>query len=471
AYDQLLSNQLALLMVRQSYRTQPGQIYKGEGHLRRKFLSLLPFQLTVSQESALKDIYTDMALPIRMIRLLQGDVGSGKTVVAMLAMLNALECGYQATLLAPTEILAQQHFTTLQPWAEALKLKIGILTSRGKDKKATLAAVAEGKLDILIGTHALFQDQVAFKNLGLAVIDEQHRFGVDQRLSLGAKGDKVDLLVMTATPIPRTLLLAVHGDLATSRLNEKPVGRQDIATRTISLTRLEEVIEGVRRALDSHHKVYWICPLVEESEALDLAAAEVRFQELNKIFPGQVELIHGRMKAAEKDTAMQSFIRGQSRLLVATTVIEVGVHIPDATIMVIEHAERFGLSQLHQLRGRIGRGTQASTCLLLFEQKGLTQTAKSRLNIMRLTNDGFKIAEEDLRLRGGGDPLGLRQSGLPALKLVDFAVHEDLLDLAHQDAKAILNIDPNLSSERGKALQVLLHLFEHQRPVAYMQSG
>jgi ATP-dependent DNA helicase RecG len=471
AYDQLLSNQLALLLVRRSYSMQPGQSFKGDGNLRNKLHSLLPFQLTNAQNAALKDIYTDMASPTRMIRLLQGDVGSGKTVVAMLAMLNAVECGYQAALLAPTEILTRQHFATLSPWAEALGLKIGILTGRGKDKKATLAAVAEGQIDILIGTHALFQDQVAFKNLGVAVIDEQHRFGVDQRLSLSAKGDKIDLLVMTATPIPRTLLLAAYGDLATSRLDEKPPGRQDIETCTIPLSRLDDVIQGVKRALDARRKVYWICPLVEESESLDLAAAEVRFQELDKIFPGQVGLVHGRMKAPEKDAAMQSFITGQTRLLVATTVIEVGVHIPDATIMVIEHAERFGLSQLHQLRGRIGRGIQASTCLLLFEQKGLRLTAKARLNIMRSTNDGFKIAEEDLRLRGGGDPLGLRQSGLPALKLVDYALHADLLDLAHQDAEAILSIDPTLSSERGKALQILLHLFERQRTVAYMQSG
>lgn len=471
AYDQLLANQLALLLVRQFYRSQPGQSFKGDGRLRRKLMTALPFQLTAAQDTALKDIYADMAAPSRMIRLLQGDVGSGKTVVAMLAMLNAVECGFQAALLAPTEILAQQHVTTLAPWADALGIRVGLLTGRGKAKQITLADTAEGQIDILIGTHALFQEQVTFKNLGFAVIDEQHRFGVDQRLSLSAKGDKIDLLVMTATPIPRTLLLAVYGDLATSQLDEKPQGRQDIETRTIPLDRLDDVLEAIRRALTGHHQVYWICPLVEESETLDLAAAEVRFSELGKVFPGQIGLVHGRMKEAEKDAAMQRFISGRSRILVATTVIEVGVHIPDATIMVVEHAERFGLAQLHQLRGRIGRGAQASTCLLLYEQKGVTETAKARLKIIRSTNDGFKISEEDLRLRGGGDPLGLRQSGLPALKLVDYAAHADLLDSAHQDAAAILSADPSLNSERGKALRILLHLFERQKTVAYMQSG
>ena len=468
AYDELLANQLALLLIRRMHRGKPGRAFKAPGKLAEKLLPELPFEFTNAQKHALVEIHTDLESPNHMVRLLQGDVGSGKTVVAMLAMLHVVESGSQTALLAPTEILAQQHAATLTPWAEIAGVKLGLLTSKGKDRKQTLEDLANGEIDVIVGTHALIQEQVQFKDLGFAVIDEQHRFGVEQRLSLTAKGDKVDVLVMTATPIPRTLMLAAYGDLVTSRLDEKPAGRPEIITKAMPLSRMDDVVQRVQNAAQQGRKIYWVCPLVEESEVLDFAAAEDRFKSLDLLMPGHVGLVHGRMKSAEKDQAMLDFLAGKTQVLVATTVIEVGVHVPDATIMVIEHAERFGLSQLHQLRGRIGRGKEESTCLLLYAPN-LTKTAQTRLKIMRETTDGFVIAEEDLRLRGGGDILGLRQSGLPEFALASYEFHTDLLAKAHHDAETFLQTDPLLTSARGKALKNLLYLFQKDQTVDYLQ--
>ncbi|MGO1117470.1 ATP-dependent DNA helicase RecG [Rhodovibrionaceae bacterium A322] len=472
AYDELLANQLALALIRNQQRAIKGRVLKGDGHLKAKVLAALPFALTGSQEQALKEITTDMASPSRMLRLLQGDVGSGKTVVALLAMVAALENGSQAALMAPTEILARQHHETLAPLAEAAGIKLLLLTGRdkGKNREKLLAQLADGSAQIAIGTHALFQEDVGFADLGLAIIDEQHRFGVHQRLTLAAKGQAVDVLVMTATPIPRTLVLTSYGDMNVSRLTEKPAGRKPIDTRLVSSERIGEVVQGIARMIGKGQKVYWVCPLVEESEKLDLAAAEERFAELDKHFPGRVALVHGKMKAKDKDAAMASFVEGDCDLLVATTVIEVGVNVPTATVMVIEHAERFGLAQLHQLRGRIGRGSDASTCLLLYSTP-LGKIAKERLTIMRETDDGFKISEKDLELRGAGEVLGTKQSGLPTFKLADIAVHSELLATARDDAQLIMNKDAELMSERGKALRVLLYLFERDAAVRYLRSG
>lgn len=470
AYDELLANQLGLLLIRQHFLRQKGRSLKGDGHLRRKLLEALPFALTQAQQRAVQDINQDMGAESRMVRLLQGDVGSGKTVVAMMAMLNAVECGFQAAMLAPTEILAQQHYETLKTWAESVGVRVALLVQRSKGKKQILAALEEGMIDIVVGTHAILQEHVTFKNLGLAVIDEQHRFGVEQRLKLGQKGENVDSLVMTATPIPRTLMLATYGDLATSILDEKPPGRQEIVTKVLPTSKLDSIIEGLQRAIAEGQKVYWVCPLIEESEVLDLAAAQDRYEALKKVFHERVALIHGRMKGDEKDQTMNDFLSGKYQLLVATTVIEVGVHVEDATIMVIEHAERFGLAQLHQLRGRIGRGRMASTCVLIYDPP-LSENATRRLKIMKETTDGFRIAEEDFRLRGGGDVLGLRQSGLPDFKLVDPELHQDLLPLAHRQAQDLLSTDPALTTPRGKAAKVLLYLFDKDKAIHYLSSG
>ncbi len=471
-YDELLASQLALALMRAQVRARPGRAIAAPGALRERTLGALPFSLTGSQRQAVAEITADMASEHRMLRLLQGDVGSGKTVVAFLAMLDAVESGAQAALMAPTEILARQHYRTIAPLAEAAGLRAAILTGRdkGKARKAILDGLASGDLDIVIGTHALFQDEVAFDDLAFAVIDEQHKFGVHQRLMLSAKGRKVDVLVMTATPIPRTLMLAAYGDLDESRLTEKPAGRQPIDTRALPLSRLDEVVMAVRRAIDQGAKAYWVCPLVEESEAVDLAAAEARHAQLTKLFGDRVGLVHGRMKGAEKDAVMAAFAGDGVDLLVATTVIEVGVDVPEATVMVVEHADRFGLAQLHQLRGRIGRGAGASTCLLLYDTP-LGQNARARIDILRQTDDGFRIAEEDLRLRGGGEVLGTRQSGLPEFKLADLAAHADLLAVARDDARLALERDPKLESGRGEALRVLLYLFERDAAVKYLGSG
>jgi ATP-dependent DNA helicase RecG len=472
AYDELLANQLALQIMREKMRKRPGRSIKGDGRYSKKVIAALPFELTSSQRVALSEIAGDLAAPSAMLRLLQGDVGSGKTLVALLAMLEAVECGGQAALMAPTEILARQHLATIEPLLAPLGLKTAILTGRDKAaaKRQTLAALADGDIDIVVGTHALFQESVEMKDLMLAVIDEQHRFGVHQRLNLAGKGKGVDVLVMTATPIPRTLLLTAYGDLESSQLREKPVGRQPIDTRTVPLNRLSEVTDAVARRLREGAKAYWVCPLVEESELSDLAAAEDRYAELKARFGDSVALVHGKMKGPEKDAAMARFSEGDANILVATTVIEVGVDVPDATIMIIEHAERFGLAQLHQLRGRVGRGAGASSCLLLYAQP-LGETARARLKILRESEDGFRIAEEDLRLRGGGEILGTKQSGLPAFRLADLAVHGDLLATARDDAKLILNQDPDLSGPRGDALRVLLYLFERDAAVLTLRSG
>jgi ATP-dependent DNA helicase RecG len=478
AYDELLANQLALSVIRTRYRRQAGRSMKGDGRMRAALMKALPFRLTGAQARAIAEIEKDLTAPTRMLRLLQGDVGSGKTVVALFAMLGAIESGAQAALMAPTEILARQHHQTIAPLAERIGLSVALLTGRekGKARDAVLSGLADGSIQAIVGTHALFQEDVAFKDIGLAVIDEQHRFGVHQRLALAAKGRGVDVLVMTATPIPRTLALTAYGDMEASRLDEKPAGRKPIATRAVPLDRLDEVIGAVARAMDAGNKVYWVCPLVEESEATDLAAATERHALLARRFGQRVGLVHGRMKGAEKDAVMERFagppgITGAVDLLVATTVVEVGVDVPAATVMVIEHAERFGLAQMHQLRGRVGRGERPSTCLLLYQRQGMSEAAKARLNIMRETEDGFRIAEEDLRLRGAGELLGTRQSGLPEFRLAKLEAHGELLAVARDDARLIMDRDPELSSDRGKALRILLYLFERDAAIRLLQSG
>ncbi|WPZ33325.1 ATP-dependent DNA helicase RecG [Thalassobaculum sp. OXR-137] len=472
AYDEILANQLALALVRARMKKQKGRVIKGDGRLRDAILKNLPFSLTGAQRTALSEIEGDMAAPNRMLRLLQGDVGSGKTLVALVTMANAIECGAQAALMAPTEILARQHFATIEPLARAAGIRCEILTGRdkGKTRGAILGRIAEGTAQIVVGTHALFQEEVEFRDLAVAVIDEQHRFGVHQRMVLGQKGQGVDILVMTATPIPRTLVMTAYGDLDVSRLTEKPPGRQPIDTRVVSNDRLMDVIEGVSRRMDAGAKVYWVCPLVEESEVLDVAAAEERAATLRERFGDRVGLIHGRMKGPDKDKMMLSFKEGPVDLLVATTVIEVGVDVPDATVMVIEHAERFGLAQLHQLRGRIGRGDKASTCLLVYAPP-LSETGRARLSVMRDSEDGFRIAEEDLKLRGAGEVLGTRQSGLPTFRLADAAAHNDLFEVARDDARLLLGKDPELEGPRGKAVRTLLYLFERDAAVRYLRGA
>jgi ATP-dependent DNA helicase RecG len=472
AYDELLAGQLALALVRANMRRPAGQSHVGDGRLRKKIVAALPYRLTPSQQRATADIATDLGKPTRMLRLLQGDVGSGKTVVALLAAAAVVEAGKQAALMAPTEILARQHLHTIAPLAEAAGLRVEILTGRekGRERNALLEALEAGDINLLVGTHALFQDDVVFHDLALAIVDEQHRFGVHQRLALARKGEAVDMLVLTATPIPRTLVLTYFGDMDISELREKPAGRQPIDTRTVPLGRIEDVAAAVGRAIRDGKRVYWVCPLVEDSESVDLAAAEDRFGQLKERFDAAVDLIHGRMKGADKDRAMARFAAGETQLLVATTVIEVGVDVPQATVMVIEHAERFGLAQLHQLRGRIGRGSERSTCLLLYRAP-LGDTAKARLECMRATEDGFRIAEEDLRLRGEGDVLGTRQSGMPGFRVARIEVHGTLLPAARDDARLILASDPALATPRGQALRHLLYLFEKDEAIRLIRAG
>jgi len=472
AYDEFLSQQLTLALVRAAAKRTAKPPRLATGALTGRILDALPYRLTGAQERAVEDIRRDLAAPERMLRLLQGDVGAGKTLVAVLACAMAIEAGGQAAIMAPTDLLARQHARSLAPLAEAAGIDWAILTGRekGAARERILEGLASGRIRLLVGTHALFQGPVEFADLTLAVVDEQHRFGVHQRLALTAKGRATDLLVMTATPIPRTLMMSFFGDLDVSRLDEKPAGRQPIATRLASADRLGEIVEALGRAIADGQKVYWVSPLVEESETSDLAAAVARHEDLTRALGPIVGLVHGRMKAEEKDAAMRAFQEGDTRLLVATTVIEVGVDVPDATIMVIEHAERFGLAQLHQLRGRVGRGSEASSCLLVYKAP-LTETARARLEIMRATEDGFLIAEEDLKLRGGGEVLGTKQSGLPGFRLARLDLHADLLEAARDDARLILARDPDLTSERGRGLRVLLHLFDQDQGVRLIKAG
>jgi ATP-dependent DNA helicase RecG len=472
AYDELLAGQLALALVRAHMRRQAGRGSASEDRMRAHVMKALPYALTHSQQKAVDEITADLARPQRMLRLLQGDVGSGKTVVALIAAASVIEAGRQAAFMAPTEILARQHLKTIAPLAEAAGIRVAILTGRerGGERESLLDRLTLGDIDLLIGTHALFQENVAFHDLALAIVDEQHRFGVHQRLALAQKGEAVDVLVLTATPIPRTLVLTYFGDMDVSELREKPPGRKPVDTRAIPLSRVEEVEDAVGRAMADGQRAYWVCPLVEDSENIDLAAAEARFEELRARFGGKVDLVHGRMKGAEKDAAMARFAAGETQLLVATTVIEVGVDVPEATIMVIEHAERFGLAQLHQLRGRIGRGPGRSTCLLLYKAP-LGETAKARIAVLRETEDGFRIAEEDLKLRGEGDVLGTRQSGLPGFQIARLEVHGKYLGAARDDAALILSRDASLSTPRGEALRQLLYLFGKDEAIKLIRAG
>ncbi|MDU0339224.1 ATP-dependent DNA helicase RecG [Bosea rubneri] len=471
-YDELLASQIALALVRRQQKKMAGRVTAGDGALRRAIEAALPFKLTDGQRKAVADIHDDMEKPERMLRLLQGDVGSGKTVVALMAMAAAAEAKRQSVLMAPTEILARQHAERLAPLAEKAGLKLALLTGRekGAGRRQVLAGLAGGEIDIVVGTHALFQEGVDFHDLALAVVDEQHRFGVHQRLLLGAKGEAVDVLVMTATPIPRTLALTWFGDMDVSILSEKPAGRKPIATKAISSERYDEVVGAVGRAIEAGAQVYWVCPLVQESDTLDVAAAQQRFEALQEEFGAKVGLLHGQMPGRDKDAAMAAFVAGETRLLVSTTVIEVGVDVPNASVMVIEHAERFGLAQLHQLRGRIGRGSAASTCLLLYKGP-LGPVAEARLTIMRETEDGFRIAEEDLRLRGEGEVLGTKQSGSPDWRIARPEVDGDLLAAARDDARLLIERDPNLETPRGQAIRTLLYLFERDVAIRLLRAG
>ena len=481
AFDELLANQLAMRMVRHSAaEATPGRAYCGDGHINRKLRASLPYEMTGAQNRAIDEITSDQAKPKRMLRMLQGDVGSGKTLVALCAMLNAMEAGAQAALLAPTEVLARQHYASIQAMLAPLDIEIGLLLGQGRgtanaktrtatvpvlSRKDTLEKLADSSLSLVVGTHALLSETVAFHDLGLAVVDEQHRFGVRQRILLGEKGAHVDVMVMTATPIPRSLAMTAYGDLDHSRLDEKPLGRLPIDTRVLPSDRLGDVIASLGRALDEGKRAYWICPLVEESDKLDIAAAEDRFATLARALPAiTVALAHGKMKAGDRDSAMQAFRDGTVQLLVATTVVEVGVDVPEASIIIIEHAERFGLAQLHQLRGRVGRSNQQSSCLLVYHG-ALSETAAKRLGVMRDTNDGFVIAEEDLELRGPGEFLGQRQSGMPEFVLADLAAHRDLLSLARSEAGRILEQNDQ------KHMNLLLSLFERDSAVKFLASG
>ncbi len=469
AYDELLAHQIAMAWMRQRERRRPGRALPGDGRLRAQTLERFGFTPTLSQRQTLAEIDADLAAPRRMLRLLQGDVGSGKTLVALLAMLRAAEAGAQAALMAPTEVLAKQHHRTL---SRLSPVPVELLTGsvKGVARRNALIGIANGRTKLIVGTHALFQDAVTYHDLALAVIDEQHRFGVDQRLLLGGKGETTDVLVMTATPIPRTLLLTQWGEMEVSRLLEKPAGRKPIRTTVHSLATLADVVEGIGRALDRGERVYWVCPMVSESELIDLAAAEARFATLQARFGGRVGLVHGQMDPALRDGALADFAAGRIQLLVATTVVEVGVDVPEASIMVIEHAERFGLAQLHQLRGRVGRGAEQSFCLLLHED-GLTDTMRRRLGLLKDTEDGFLIADEDFRIRGGGDLLGKRQSGLPGFRLADPAQHEGLLQMANRNAAVLLDRDPGLAGARGRAVVELMRMFDRGVGFRTLEAG
>ncbi len=471
AYDEIFANQLALMLVRASSRRRKGMPLLGDGRLRDALE--LPYDLTRAQRRVISEIEGDLAQATPMLRLLQGDVGSGKTLVALNALLIAVEAGMQGAFLAPTEILARQHFVTLQSLLAGLPVNVAILTGRdkGRAREATLMGLADGSIHVLIGTHVIFQDAVTYKSLGLAVVDEQHRFGVAQRLLLTQKAERTPhLLAMTATPIPRTLTLTHYGEMDVSRIDEMPPGRQPIATRVLAVDRLAEVIDGLARHIKANGQAYWVCPLVEESVDSDRAASEARAQALRLRFGDKVGLVHGRMKGPEKDAVMDRFQRGEIAVLVATTVIEVGVDVPNATLMIIEEAERFGLAQLHQLRGRVGRGEGASNCLLLRGEK-LSETARARLALLRETNDGFRIAEEDLRLRGAGEVLGTRQSGEAVFRLASPESIAAMIGTATDDARLLVDRDGGLEGERGRAARTALYLFERDAAINLLRSG
>ncbi|MBT9383191.1 ATP-dependent DNA helicase RecG [Pseudooceanicola sp. CBS1P-1] len=473
AYDELLAHQLTLALARNRSRASRGRESHGDGRLRDKVLAALPYTPTGAQTRAVKEIAADMAAPEKMMRLLQGDVGAGKTLVALMALLVAVEAGGQGVLMAPTEILARQHLAGLQPLAAAAGVRVEILTGRdkGAERRRKLEDLASGAIDILTGTHAVFQDEVVYHDLRLAIVDEQHRFGVRQRMQIGRKGQAADMLVMTATPIPRSLSLAQYGDLDISVLDEKPPGRQPIRTSLAGTDRLDEVVAHLNRATSEGQQAYWVCPLVEESESSDLTSAEVRFKYLRAALgEGRVGLVHGQMPAEEKDATMAAFQAGDLDVLVATTVIEVGVDVPNATIMVIERAEAFGLAQLHQLRGRVGRGSGKSTCLLMY-QPPLSESATKRLGLMRETEDGFRIAEADLHMRGAGDLIGTAQSGLPRFRVADLETQPQLMAVAQSDARALLARDPELTSERGRAARMLLWLMGQDEAIRLISVG
>ena len=473
AYDELFAHQLTLALARQHRAKKPGIVSDGDGRLRSKVLNALPYRPTGAQTRAVDEIAEDMAGPHRMNRLLQGDVGAGKTLVALMALLNAVEAGGQGVMMAPTSILAGQHLLNLRPLAEEAGVVCAILTGadKGAERRSKLDALKRGDIHILVGTHAVFQDDVEFADLRLAVIDEQHRFGVRERIRLSKKGAAADVLVMTATPIPRTLSLAQYGDMDVSILDEKPPGRTPVKTATLPTTRIDQVVDRLRQALSEGRQAYWVCPLGEESEVYDATAAEERFKMLRAALgDDSVALVHGQMPPAEKDARMAAFNAGETRVLVATTVIEVGVDVPNASIMVIEQAEIFGLSTLHQLRGRVGRGAAESTCLLLYKAP-LGETATRRLQVMRDTEDGFRIAEEDLAIRGAGDVIGTAQSGLPRFRIADLAAQSGLQALAQRDARALLALDPELQGARGQSARVLLWLLEQDKAIRLLEVG
>ncbi len=471
AYDELLANSLALLLVKADSRRRKGQALAGDGALRARLS--LPFEMTGAQKRSIAEIESDLQQEAPMLRLLQGDVGAGKTVVALAAMLIAVEAGKQAAMLAPTEILARQHYETLRQMAAPTGVEIALLTGRakGRERESILMGLLDGSIDILIGTHSIFQDTVNYRDLALIVVDEQHRFGVAQRLALAGKGRRAPhTLAMTATPIPRSLTLAQYGEMDVSRLDELPPGRQAIDTRVVAQERTEDIVAGVERHLASGQQAYWVCPMVHDSEIADIAAAEARYAELKERFGDAVTLVHGQLRPEVKDANMERFAAGKAKLLVATTVIEVGVDVPSATLMVIEQAERFGLAQLHQLRGRVGRGSEKSVCLLL-RGSTLSETGRKRLALMRETQDGFRIAEEDLELRGGGELLGTRQSGEAAFRIADLDQVQRMLPVAHADARLLIERDGGLTSDRGEAARILLYLFERDWGVQLLRGG
>jgi ATP-dependent DNA helicase RecG len=472
AYDELFAHQLTLALARSQLRRAKGQATRGTGVLQAKVLKSLPYSPTAAQTRAVGEIALDMESPLRMNRLLQGDVGAGKTLVAFLALLIAVEGGGQGVMMAPTEILARQHHEGLAPLAAAAGVRLEILTGRDKggERAAKLAALARGEIGILVGTHAVFQKDVVFQDLRLATVDEQHRFGVAQRMELGAKGEMADVLVMTATPIPRSLALASYGDMDVSVLDEKPAGRKPIKTVLVSSTRMDEVVGHLARAVAEGRQAYWVCPLVEDSEVVDYASAEARFASLRAALGDCVGLVHGQMAPADKDLAMSRFVAGETKVLVATTVIEVGVNVPNASIMVIERAEIFGLAQLHQLRGRVGRGLAESTCLLMY-QAPLSETGERRLTVIRDTEDGFRISEEDLAMRGAGDLIGTAQSGLPRFRIADLERQAGLMAIAQSDARRLLADDPNLDGPRGRAVRNLLWLLDQDRAIRLLSVG